>query len=113
MQRADQKRPYVWSDIAANETRGYNGLWALRPKGATMAKLVLTNVHDGVLQQLQVRANEHGRTPEEEAKAILSEILQGPPQASWGPVDAIYTRLAASGRTFGDSADLLREDRDR
>jgi hypothetical protein len=32
---------------------------------------------------------------------------------AWEPVDAIYRRLEATGRTFSDSADLLREDRDR
>lgn len=32
---------------------------------------------------------------------------------TWARVDAIYSRLAATGRTFGDSAELLREDRDR
>src|SRR5438874_12728587 len=31
----------------------------------------------------------------------------------WAPVDATYQGLAATGRTFSDSADLLREDRDR
>lgn len=31
----------------------------------------------------------------------------------WSLVDAIHDRLTASGRTFSDSADLLREDRDR
>lgn len=32
---------------------------------------------------------------------------------AWAEVDAIYDRLAASGRIFSDSAELLREDRDR
>jgi uncharacterized protein (DUF433 family) len=30
---------------------------------------------------------------------------------AWAPVDAIYNRLAASGRTFSDSAELLRDQR--
>lgn len=30
---------------------------------------------------------------------------------AWAPVDAIYYRLAASGRTFSDSAELLRDQR--
>jgi uncharacterized protein (DUF433 family) len=29
----------------------------------------------------------------------------------WASVDAVYERLAASGRTFSDSAELLRSDR--
>ncbi len=32
---------------------------------------------------------------------------------AWGPADAIHEPLAASGRTFSDSAELLQEDRDR
>jgi plasmid stability protein len=78
-----------------------------------MAELLLTDVTDGVFHQLQERANSHGRTPAEEAKAILSEALHGESQNGWAGVDAIYRRLAASGRTFSDSAGLLREDRDR
>jgi plasmid stability protein len=78
-----------------------------------MAELVLTNVDDVVLEDLRVRATRHGRTPAEEAKAILAEALRSTRPDVWAPVDAIYQRLAASGRTFTDSADLLREDGDR
>ena len=76
-------------------------------------ELVLTDVDDGVLRDLRERATRHGRTPAEEAKAILTETLGNQSARDWAPVDAIYHRLTASGRTFSDSADLLREDRDR
>ncbi len=78
-----------------------------------MAELVLTNVTEAVVRQLQQRAASHGRTPEEEAKEILSQALQPQTPDPWQAADAIYNRLAASGRTFTESADLLREDRDR
>lgn len=78
-----------------------------------MAQLVLTDVDDVVLHDLQERGNRHGRTPAEEAKAILAEALHGKRPADWEPVDSIYRRLAATGQTFSDSADLLREDRER
>jgi antitoxin FitA len=78
-----------------------------------MQELVLPNVDDAVLHGLQQRATRHGRTPAEEAKAILVEALRENRPNDWGPVDAIYQRLAKSGRTFSDSAELLREDRDR
>jgi len=78
-----------------------------------MQELVLTNMDDVVFQDLQARATQHGRTPAEEAKVILAEALRSTRPDSWAPVDAIYQRLAASGRTFTDSAELLREDRDR
>jgi antitoxin FitA len=78
-----------------------------------MAELVLTDLDEVVLDHLRERATRHGRTSVEEAKAILAEALRGEGPDVWAPVDAIYRRLAASGRAFSDSADLLREDRDR
>ena len=78
-----------------------------------MPELILTDVDDAVFHDLRERATRHGRTPTEEAKAILAEALRDERADVWAPVDAIYQRLAATGRTFTDSADLLREDRDR
>lgn len=78
-----------------------------------MQQLVLTNVNDTVLNGLQERAARHGRTPEQEATAILEDALRNPCADDWEKVDAIYDRLAASGQSFSDSAELLREDRDR
>ncbi|MEX0716873.1 MAG: hypothetical protein WD066_09810 [Planctomycetaceae bacterium] len=78
-----------------------------------MAELVLANIDDRVLEELRERAVGHGRTPEEEAKVILSETLRRPDRGAWAPVDAIRERLAATGRHFSDSAELLREDRER
>jgi plasmid stability protein len=78
-----------------------------------MPELVLSDVNDRLLHQLQARAAGHGRTPEEEAKVILSDALQSEGPSGWAQVDAIYTRFAASAQPFSDSAELLREDRDR
>ena len=78
-----------------------------------MQELILTNVDDVLLLDLQERAIRHGRTAADEAKAILAEALHSKRLDAWAPVDAIYSRLAASGRTFSDSAVLLREGRDR
>jgi len=76
-------------------------------------QLILNDVDDVVLHDLRERATRHGRTAAEEAKAILAEALATKRSDDWAPVDAIFQRLAASGRTISDSADLLREDRDR
>ena len=78
-----------------------------------MAELVLTDVDDDVFHRLRDLATRHGRTPEREAEAILVEALCSIQSDPWAAVDAIYHRLADSGRTFSDSAELLREDRDR
>jgi plasmid stability protein len=78
-----------------------------------MQELVLTDMDDVVLRDLQECAVRHGRTPTEEAKAILAEALRSKHSELWVSVDAIYKRLAASGQTFTDGADMLREDRNR
>ena len=78
-----------------------------------MQELVISDVEDVIFQDLRERATRHGRTPAAEAKAILAEALGAKRADDWGAVDAIYRRLAATGRTFTDSADLLREDRER
>ena len=78
-----------------------------------MAELVLTDLDEVVLHDLHDRATRRGRTPAEEAKVILAEALGGKRLDVWATVDTIYHRLAASGRTFTDSVDLLREDRER
>lgn len=78
-----------------------------------MAQLVLTSVDEAVLNQLQERASRHGRSSAEEATVILVDALRGVCSHDWKEVDAIYRRLASSGRTFSDSAELLREDRNR
>jgi plasmid stability protein len=78
-----------------------------------MSQLVLTDVDDSVLHGLRERANRHGRTPAEEAKTILVDALRANGADGWVAIDAIYERFAATGRSFADSADLVREDRDR
>jgi len=78
-----------------------------------MNDLVLSGLEGGVLRELQVRADRHGRTPAEEAKQILAEVLHSPEQGPWEAADRILNELLSTGRQFSDSADLVREDRDR
>lgn len=78
-----------------------------------MASLLIPDVDETTLAHLCERALAHGRTPEAEARLILLEALQAPATAVWAGVDAIYQRLQATGQSFSDSAELLREDRDR
>ena len=54
-----------------------------------MQELVLTDVDNVVVQDLLERATRHGRTPAEEAKAILVEALHGKHPAGCAPVDAL------------------------
>jgi antitoxin FitA len=78
-----------------------------------MPSLVIPDVQDGVFDRLRERASAHGRTPEAEAKAILEGLLQPSVAPIWDRVNAFRNGLVVSGRTFGDSAELLREDRNR
>jgi plasmid stability protein len=78
-----------------------------------MASNLIPDLEEPVLDQLRRRASAHGRSPEAEARAILVQQLQEPPRGAWVAVNALHDRLAASGRSFSDSAELLREDRAR
>lgn len=78
-----------------------------------MSSLVIPDVEETLLARLRARASAHQRTLEVEAKAILAEVLQPAPVPAWAGVNALRQRLAASGRSFGDSTELLREDRER
>ncbi len=78
-----------------------------------MTELLITDVDEAVLGRLREHATRHGRTPVEEAKAILAEALGTSSEKVWQPVDNIFHHLETSGRTFSDSAELLREDRGR
>jgi len=77
-----------------------------------MPALVIPDLDGATLARLRERATTNGRTVEIEARAILTAALQGSADP-WTAANAIHEHLAASGRTFSDSAELIREDRDR
>ncbi len=74
-----------------------------------MAQLTVRNVNDQVVKALKRRAAEHGRSAEAEHREILrSALLEN--EASFAErAAALRERL----RSPGDSADLIRADRDR
>jgi antitoxin FitA len=78
-----------------------------------VADFIIPDVEESLLLRLQERARKHGHTAEAEARQILTEVLQPQRGGVWEQVNAFRRRLAASGRSFSDSTDLLREDRDR
>jgi plasmid stability protein len=78
-----------------------------------MSQLVIPDLDDGTLDRLRERAARHGRTIETEAKAILAEAVPIVQPEQWAAINALRDELAASGRTFPDSTELLREDRER
>lgn len=81
-------------------------------------QVVLGNINPSVLEKLQILAQRHNRTLEDEVKAILEYfvedklVTQEPEQAqAWAKIDA--ARQRHFGKTFSDSVELLREDRNR
>jgi len=78
-----------------------------------MAHLVLHDVDPKVIEELLRRADPHGRTVEDEAKAVLEEALGLSSARSLQAAQRIRAELAGAGTLFVDSADVLREERDR
>jgi plasmid stability protein len=78
-----------------------------------MSQLLISDIGEELMARLRERAARNARTVEAEAREILTEAVQLSQGDPWAEVDAIYNELAATGRTFGDSVELLREDRER
>jgi plasmid stability protein len=61
-----------------------------------MASITIRNLDDDVKRRLRVRAAEHGRSMEEEARDILRQVV-GQPSAPKNLGEAIHARFAAMG----------------
>ncbi len=77
-----------------------------------MAQVLVRELSDQVVKRLKKRAKEHGRSLQAEVKTILEEAVPDYEQA-WKRIATLRDTLTRSGKTFSDSADLIREDRDR
>ena len=78
-----------------------------------MPQLVIPDLDEIILNRLRERAAMTGRSLEAEARTILADAVASHPVRDWARVNALRDQLAASGRTFPDSTDQLREDRNR
>lgn len=76
-----------------------------------MAQVLVRQLNDKVVDRLKKRAKEHGRSLQSEVKTILEEAVPDY-EGAWKRIDSFRLRLKRSGRTFTESADLIREDRD-
>lgn len=77
-----------------------------------MAQILVRDLDDRTVERLKARAHRHGRSLQGEAKAILeaaAPVLTV--EEAWQMAQGWQRRLA--GTPTSDSADLLREDRDR
>lgn len=77
-----------------------------------MAELKIGDFSNVLMRRLEKRAETFGRSVEDEARALLERALVNTEDA-WLLADEIRDKLAQSGRKFSDSAELIREDRER
>jgi antitoxin FitA len=75
-----------------------------------MAQLLVRDVPRDVVEALKRQAASHGRSAEAEHRAILEAALKAGRESF--RLRARELREATRGRITGESADLIREDRD-
>ena len=76
-----------------------------------MAQLTVRNIDDELVRLLKIRAAQHNRSAEAEHRAILGEALGSAAPGFWRRATELRRRL--EGRVLGDSADIVRAERDR
>ena len=74
-----------------------------------MPNVLVRDIDDSLLANIKARAKENGRSLQGELLFIIRQFAQPLPDAEI----AERIKEALRGRTFSDSADLLREDRGR
>lgn len=62
-----------------------------------MSRLAISDLDDAVMDRLRVRAERHGRSPEDEARLILTSAFQAPPAISGNVAEAIAAITDAAG----------------
>ena len=62
-----------------------------------MASITIRKLDDQVKLKLRIRAAEHGRSMEEEAREILSDAMKGRKKSALTPFLAIRKRMAEAG----------------
>lgn len=79
-----------------------------------MAQVLVRNLNDKIVARLKKRAAQRGRSLQAEVKQILEDAAAEADQAEvWKTIEQFRERMRRSGRTFSDSAELIREDRDQ
>ncbi len=79
-----------------------------------MPNILVRNVPQSVIDALKKRAKENRRSLQQEVLTVLETICVERDTRSPAQVAAaIRSRLEREGRYFGDSAEMIREDRQR
>jgi hypothetical protein len=76
-----------------------------------MAEVLVRDLDSATIKKLKQRARESGRSLQSELKLILEDAARMTLSEFHVAAEAIRNSLA--GRTFSDSTELIREDRDR
>ena len=76
-----------------------------------MGQVLVRNLPTGVVRKLKMRAQQHRRSLQEELKEILEQAAQQNAKDVQAKVNQV--RKLFAGRKFGDSSDLIRQDRAR
>lgn len=74
--------------------------------------MTIDGLDEAVIARLQSRADQNGRSVEDEARAIITDAVQSDRQRFIDAADRMRAKLAAAGY-WGDSTADLRADRDR
>ncbi len=76
-----------------------------------MSQLLVRDIPEETVTALKKRAKKNGRSAEAEHRAILQDALVTQVDR-WKELDRLRNELAESGRTFTDSTEFVRNDRD-
>jgi plasmid stability protein len=81
--------------LATSFINDYNDI--IDSKGLAMASIMIRNLDDGLKSKLRVRAAQHGRSMEEEARHILRSALTEKAREPTNLYDAIRRRIEPLG----------------
>lgn len=76
-----------------------------------MAQILVRGLDEKLVERLKKQAKREGRSLQSEVKRILEQAVQMDADEAKKMAERIRRRF--KGRKFSDSADLIREDRDR
>lgn len=79
-----------------------------------MASILVRHLSASTLDALKQRAKRNRRSLQQEVLSILDSVTKQSSRETAAEIAVrVRSRLAVSGRVFGDSAALVREDRER
>jgi plasmid stability protein len=79
----------------------------------SMPQVLVRDIEPAVVDRLKERAKKNGRSFEAELRLLLKDAAEREERSIDMLTEARKVREMFTGRTFSDSAELIREDRDR